>query len=76
MLELSPILMELNVGGGLVAAALGLALIIGFLLLDDGFIPAAFCAFVGWAACTLAFGGICTGISGTVLGLLVFLLFG
>jgi|LauGreDrversion2_5_1035112.scaffolds.fasta_scaffold332564_1 hypothetical protein len=76
MLELSLMLMELNVGGGLVTAALGLALIIGFLLLDDGFIPAAFCAFVGWAACTLAFGGTCPGISGAVLGLLVFLLFG
>lgn len=76
MLELSLMLMDLNVGGGLVTAALGLALIIGFLLLDDGFIPAAFCAFVGWAACTLAFGGTCPGISGAVLGLLVFLLFG
>ena len=76
MLELSFMLMELNVGDGLVVLALGLALILGFLLLEDSFIPAAFCAFVGWAACTFAFGGTCPGLAGLILGLIFFLLFG
>jgi hypothetical protein len=76
MLELSFMLAELNVGDGLMVVALGLAIIIGIFLLEDEFIPAACCAFAGWAGSTVAFGGVCPGLAGAALGLIFFLLFG
>ena len=69
-------LMELNVGGGLTVAALGLMFIAGLVVLEERFVPAAFCAFVGWFLCSLAFDGFCPGICGALFGLLFFVLFG
>jgi hypothetical protein len=74
MLELNPMLMELNVWGGigvLVGAFIVYAL---FEVLGDALVPAAVFALFGYSICSWAFGGLCPGIAGAIVCFIVYIL--
>lgn len=74
MFELSPMLMELNVWGGIGVLVGGLIAYALFELLGDTFVPAAAFAIFGYLICSWAFGGLCPGIAGAIVCFIVYIL--
>lgn len=74
MLELSPMLMELNVWGGIGVLVGAFIIYVMFEVLGDALLPAAASAIFGYLICSWAFGGLCPGIAGAIVCFIVYIL--
>ena len=74
MLELNPMLMELNVWGGIGVLVGALIVYALFEVLGDALVPAAVFALFGYLICSWAFGGLCPGIAGAIVCFIVYIL--
>lgn len=76
MFELSSMLMELNVWGGIGVLVGAFIIYVMFEVLGDALVPAAVFAIFGYLICSWAFGGLCPGIAGAFVCFIVYILFG